>query len=492
MIVGLLERLDEQSRARLLAEAFEHSMIAKAVASLAPDAVGDIVEVNAAFCHLVGYERDELVGRPCGMLFDAADRAAVAAGLGVLARGERRELVIDRMLVRRDGARVWVTTRAVVAHDALGAGYVVTESVDSSHSHALADSEARAGALSHDQELLDAVVAATPDLLLVTTPEGRVVRANASWERTLGWSETDLQGMDVTTLIHPDDVAAAVATATAVAEADDGRPGGLRVRYRDRAGAYRWLQWHGAQLPGQGLLVAMGRDVTDAVAREEELRRSAADRTAALARAERETGRLRTTIAVQREVTATAGDRDAMLRLMAERALQVITAGDAAVVNLLDEHGTRLHPAAAAGDLDAAGRPQLPVAGSLAGLAIRAAATLRCDDTRADDRVASAVSAAVGVRSLIVAPLLAPGGPRGVLTVSSRAPGAVSVTPRASRWNRATPRWCSSVRIWWDTAVGVTRSSCAASLKLRSRAAASKVRRAFRGNRANTGLMAWR
>lgn len=283
VIVGLLERLDEQSRARLLAEAFEHSMIAKAVASLAPESVGDLIEVNPAFCRLLGYEREELVGRSSGVLFDDGDRAAVVAGLRSLADDDRRDLVADRQLVRKDGTRVWVTTRAVVTHDAHGARYLVTESVDSTHSHALAASEARAA---------------------------------------------------------------------------------------------------------------------------------------------RETGRLRTTIAVQREVTAAAGDRDAVLRIMVERALEVIPAGDAAVVNLLDEQRATLDLAAATGALDAAGRPPLPLTGSLAGLAIRSAATLRCDDTRTDDRVATSVSAAVGVRSLVVAPLLAADGPAGVLTVSSREPDA--------------------------------------------------------------------
>ena len=54
MSIGLLGRLGEQARARLLAEMFGRSRVAKAVASLAGRTFGELVEVNDAFCELVG------------------------------------------------------------------------------------------------------------------------------------------------------------------------------------------------------------------------------------------------------------------------------------------------------------------------------------------------------------------------------------------------------------------------------------------------------
>ncbi|GAA3238709.1 PAS domain S-box protein [Dactylosporangium siamense] len=543
MIVGLLERLDEQSRARLLAEAFEHSTIAKTVASLGPGTVGDLVEVNTAFCRLVGYDRAELVGRPCAILFDESDRAQMLAGLQALARGERRELEIDRRLTHKDGSRVWVTTRAVVTHDALGARYVVTESVDSSHSHALRSS----------QELLDVIVSATPDLLLVTTPDGRVVRTNTSWERILGWTETDLRGMDLATLIHPDDAATT----------------SERVRYRARDGAYRWLQWNRAELPGQGLLIAIGRDVSDAVAGEETLHRllrqandanaeleaqraeaevaferlSRSERRFAevfdhspvakvvvglrgtdrgritlinpaftqllgyrreealdlpvqrlLARpnpdfepalaaladgersrtvresvlrhrdgalvyvashtsvitdadgpasavvqlrdvtteraaaqvTEREFQRLRDTLMVQREVTAAAGDRDAAVRVVAERAVHLFPAADGSVVELLD--GDALRYAATAGNLAGAIGTRVPVVGSLSGTVLASGAPAHCRDVTDDPRVNRATCERLGIAAMLIAPLHAGDEVIGALKISATRPGVFDDT----------------------------------------------------------------
>ncbi|MGI5175244.1 PAS domain S-box protein [Dactylosporangium sp. CA-152071] len=403
----MLGRLGEQARLRLLAQAFERDMAAKAVAALVEGALGDLVEVNAALCDLVGNGRDELLGRSCAALFDAADRPPVVAALAALARDERRELVLVGQLRRQDGGLVPVTIRATVIHDALGGAHVAAEFAARTTA-ATAPATATTAPGGHSEALLDAIVSATPDLLLVSTPEGQVVRANDSWERLLGWTEADLRGMDVTTLIHPDDVASSVAAARAVA--DGGGPAaGLRNRYRTRGGDYLWLQWNGAALPGQNLVVGIARDVTAAVE--------------AQRRAERETARLRTTIAVQREVTAAADDRAAVLRLMAERTLQVIPGGDAAVVALLDADGAALQVAARTGTAGA-DEPRIPVNGSLSGLAILTGSTQRCDDTRTDERISAAVSAAVGVRALIVAPLLGVSGPLGALLVSSPAPEA--------------------------------------------------------------------
>ncbi|WP_433221727.1 GAF domain-containing protein [Dactylosporangium sp. CS-047395] len=148
---------------------------------------------------------------------------------------------------------------------------------------------------------------------------------------------------------------------------------------------------------------------------------------AATARARRETARLRTTIAGQREVTSAAGDRDTILQAMADGALQVIDANDATSVHLLDPDGTTLSMATASGDVPA-DRPPVPVTGSLAGLAMRTATTQRCNDPARDGRVAAAVVAAARVGSFMVAPLLGADGPLGVLSVRSRWPGAFDDT----------------------------------------------------------------
>ncbi|WP_433221732.1 PAS domain-containing protein [Dactylosporangium sp. CS-047395] len=81
------------------------------MASLAPASFTDLVEVNAAFCTLVGSTRQEVLGRSALAVFDPVDRPPVQAMLERLARGQQREIVVERQLHHYNSTRVWVTIR---------------------------------------------------------------------------------------------------------------------------------------------------------------------------------------------------------------------------------------------------------------------------------------------------------------------------------------------------------------------------------------------
>ncbi|MEV6304864.1 PAS domain S-box protein [Actinoplanes sp. NPDC051861] len=121
---------------------------------------------------------------------------------------------------------------------------------------------------------------------------------------------------------------------------------------------------------------------------------------------------------MQREVAAAATDRDVVLPLVAERALQALAGADAAMVGLVD--GDELYAAAATGVLRAFAGSRVPVAGSLAGSVVTSGTTLHCDDTATDARVLRTNRMAASVGSMIVAPLFADGAVFGTLGVSSR------------------------------------------------------------------------
>jgi signal transduction histidine kinase len=76
-------------------------------------------------------------------------------------------------------------------------------------------------------------------------------------------------------LVHPDDRAATTAALSALATG--GHVIDFENRYRARDGSYKWLQWTAAPFPGQGLVYAAARDVTDRKAAEAALRRYAGE-----------------------------------------------------------------------------------------------------------------------------------------------------------------------------------------------------------------------
>ncbi|WP_433789252.1 PAS domain S-box protein [Actinoplanes sp. CA-252034] len=382
MHVGILERVDGQPL-ELLVEAFTASPVPKAVLTLAEGEVGRFVAANQAFADLLGYDRHELIGQSSQIVAAPEDRDAVGDVFASMIAGRIREAALERVLVRRDGSRIWISSRNFLAHDRSGAPFLIAEVADSAGRQALADS----------QDLLDVMITASPDLLAVTALDGTVLRVNPAWRRLLGWSQDELTGTRLSALRHPDD-------------GDDVafREGTVRCRARD--GGYRWVDWSGRVVADQQVIMATGRDVTDAIVAEQS--------------AAREADRLRTTIRVQREITAVAADREAVLRLIADRTLEVISTGEAASVHLIDPEGRTMRMVAGTGGLAGRDVPAIALTGSIIGTAAAGGVTVRCDDTSTDPRASHTMSRTVGMRSLVVAPLRDPAGSVfGVLLVAS-------------------------------------------------------------------------
>lgn len=121
----------------------------------------------------------------------------------------------------------------------------------------------------------DRIWQVSEDLLGVSNFEGYFTSINPAWSRLLGWSEAEINSMDVSELRHPDDAAAAIAGRTQLAQ---GVPT-VRIenRFRHKDGSWRWIQW--TMTAENGLIYVSGRHVTPekeaAAALERARRRSA-------------------------------------------------------------------------------------------------------------------------------------------------------------------------------------------------------------------------
>lgn len=113
--------------------------------------------------------------------------------------------------------------------------------------------------------------------------------------------------------------------------------------------------------------------------------------------------RLSAVVATQQEVLAAITDLDKVLWLIVER-VPGVTNGTGAVVEIVD--GDDLVYQAASGIAKPHVGLRLPRATSLSGLAVTEKALMRCDDTDIDPRVDGPACRAIGIRSMIIAPLL--------------------------------------------------------------------------------------
>ncbi len=107
------------------------------------------------------------------------------------------------------------------------------------------------------------------DMLARANFEGRMSAVNPAWTTVLGWSERHLLATPYSDFMHPDD-----AGVTLAAIEEMGRTG-LPTRFQNRiatsAGEWTPIGWTVSPEPGGTNFIAVGRDLTDDKAREQEL-----------------------------------------------------------------------------------------------------------------------------------------------------------------------------------------------------------------------------
>lgn len=99
------------------------------------------------------------------------------------------------------------------------------------------------------------------DLISIATLDGRLKQVSPAWTRTLGWTEEELIGRTYFELIHQDDVELARELTAQISESESFLA--FDNRYRCRDGSYRWLSWKSVVDRAQGLIYAIGRDITE-------------------------------------------------------------------------------------------------------------------------------------------------------------------------------------------------------------------------------------
>ena len=129
----------------------------------------------------------------------------------------------------------------------------------------MGDSEAHDG-LPHDDAVpaeagLARLFDLSLDLLCIAGLDGYFKHVNPAFSRVLGYASEDLLSKAFIEFVHPDD---RDATLIAVEDLANGRDiVDFENRYRAADGSWRWLAWRSTSVPGEGLIFATARDITD-------------------------------------------------------------------------------------------------------------------------------------------------------------------------------------------------------------------------------------
>ncbi|GAB7094055.1 hypothetical protein JCM30237_12070 [Halolamina litorea] len=228
-----------------------------------PHEPGDpIVYANQAFCMLSGHERPDLLGREAMLLHgdvtddERAGRLREAAETGASAAVELRGR-------RADGSVFWDRVRVAPVTDG--------ESTLSVWAHEdVTERHARTEQLEASRSRLEAVFELSPDLLLVHDEEGSILDANRRAREELGYEPTGLVGKPIWEVDATADAERAIPFWQAL-PADS--PRRFEGRFRRTDGSTFPVEIHLIRLDidGEKHFVAIGRDITERKAREEEL-----------------------------------------------------------------------------------------------------------------------------------------------------------------------------------------------------------------------------
>ncbi|MEQ9401539.1 MAG: response regulator [Longimicrobiales bacterium] len=255
-LAGVLIGRGQAAVAALQARALEESeglraTVLDAVSNgvLTLDTGGYIESANPAAHRILGHERGSLRGRDVSILWPGCTMVRLEAEF---LRG-----VTEVEVVRADGTRAPVELELDPLTLPDGRRMFVMALRDLSEERRLAAESARFFDLSLDP-------------LVITDLEGRFLRVNDAFTEVLGYADQDVSGLAFRDLAHEADVEALEERSKRLEAGEPVSYQEARIRRPD--GSFRWMSWSGLPVPGEGVVYAVGRDITRAKEAEHTLR----------------------------------------------------------------------------------------------------------------------------------------------------------------------------------------------------------------------------
>jgi formate hydrogenlyase transcriptional activator len=146
------------------------------------DADGRILRVNDAFCRIVGYEREELIGKSFRDITHPEDQEDNFEKFQKLTRGESDHMYVQKRYVRKDGSLVWVDIKASPVRNSAGRALYTVAMIE--------DITDRMRAERRFRDLLESA----PDAAVIVDHSGKIMRVNSQTEALFGYNRIELLG----------------------------------------------------------------------------------------------------------------------------------------------------------------------------------------------------------------------------------------------------------------------------------------------------------
>ena len=176
------------------------------------------VDVNDAFCKMLGYTREELADQATWMQLTHPDDVAESRRqMDALLSGEQESARFEKRFMQKSGDVIWVDLSTSLRRDTAGEPmYFMTSMVDITSQKRVSEE------LRRTEELHRAVLETTIDGYWLVSEDGRSLECNDAYCAMLGYTQQELLSMkvdDIEAVESPDDVAAHMRQIAAVGEA---------------------------------------------------------------------------------------------------------------------------------------------------------------------------------------------------------------------------------------------------------------------------------
>jgi PAS domain S-box-containing protein len=162
------------------------------------DKDGVVHRVNRAECALLGYQAEEMLGRPVWDFIAGADREASREAVGRKLSGQQPLAPFQRRLLHRGGNELWVEAHDILVRNARGETTGVrTALLD------ITERIAAEQALRDREETLAAVFACALHAIVMIDGQGRAILWNPAAEKMFGYAAAEMLGRPIHDVLVP-------------------------------------------------------------------------------------------------------------------------------------------------------------------------------------------------------------------------------------------------------------------------------------------------
>ncbi len=206
-----------------------------------------ILDADEAICRWLNMSKEELLGRSWPSLFQPQDRAVIDANLATLFATGNAQTLLQGFHNQQGIDQIYLHL------------YLNSSSPDQYYALFL-NLGARVNYTSAKRRY-EKLFELSHDLLCIANTLGYFLQVNPAFTRLLGYTSEELINTSFLEFIHPDDVDATVNEIRNLRSGMDTTY--FENRYRCKDGSWLWLAWSTPAPGNDGLLYAVGKDITE-------------------------------------------------------------------------------------------------------------------------------------------------------------------------------------------------------------------------------------